>query len=60
MKEKIWSVGRMDLWLTDMKKALKEEQVEGEESHAKFGMLIRRSRGAVEQVIMDRRGMIQG
>lgn len=44
----------MDLWLTHMRKALGEEQVEGREGPAKFGVLIRRSRGAVEQAVIDR------
>lgn len=50
----------MDGWLTKVKMALWEEHIGGGESHAKLGCSLRHTRGAVEQIVMDRRGVIQG
>lgn len=54
------SVGRMDFWLTDSRKALRRSRLRVGKGHATFGMRIRHLRAAVEQTVMDRRGVIQG
>lgn len=51
---------QLEGWISEwLKECSEEEQVKGGEGHAKFGMVTRGSRVAIEHRVMNR-GMIQG